>query len=267
VTSAHNPRIAAARKLLAPRKRAAAGAFLADGPQAVREALAHPARPVRELFITPTALGRHADLRTAAERAAVSVVTVEDKVLAQLTDAVTPQGVVAVVDVLVADVVDVLAAAPRLLVALADVRDPGNAGSVIRVADAAGADAVVLSRESVDPWGGKAVRASAGSVFHLPVVTGADLAAVVAGARAAGLQVLAADAGGDLDLDAAADAGKLGAPTLWVLGNEAWGLPPEVRALADHVVSIPIHGRAESLNLATAAAVCLYASAKAQRRA
>jgi RNA methyltransferase, TrmH family len=82
----------------------------------------------------------------------------------------------------------------------------------------------------------------------------------------AGLTVLAADGSGDLDLDDAVDDGLLRRPTAWLFGNEAWGLPEEVAALADHRVRIPIHGRAESLNLATAAAVCLYASARSQRR-
>jgi TrmH family RNA methyltransferase len=232
----------------------------------VREALAHPDRPVRELFATSAALQRHSDLHRAAQSAGVEVLTVDDRVLASLAESVTPQGLVAVVDVLASDLSSVLAARPRLLVLLADVRDPGNAGSVIRVADAAGADAVVLTQGSVDPWGPKAVRASAGSVFHLPVVTGVDLPTAIDAARAGGLQVLVADTGGDLDLDTATDA-VLGSPTAWLFGNEAWGLPAELRALGDRVVSVPIHGRAESLNLATAAAVCLYASAGAQRRA
>jgi RNA methyltransferase, TrmH family len=136
---------------------------------------------------------------------------------------------------------------------------------VIRCADAAGAGGVVLTGSSVDPYNGKAVRASVGSLFHLPLAIAHDTAAVVATLRAAGVTVLAADGAGELDLDDAADDGLLGRPTAWLFGNEAWGLPDDVAALADHRVRIPIHGRAESLNLATAAAVCLYASARAQR--
>jgi TrmH family RNA methyltransferase len=124
---------------------------------------------------------------------------------------------------------------------------------------------VVLTGSSVDPYNGKAVRASVGSLFHLPLAVGASTAEVVAAVQAAGVQVLAADGAGELDLDDAADDGLLAAPTAWLFGNEAWGLPDDVAALADHRVRIPIHGRAESLNLATAAAVCLYASARAQR--
>jgi TrmH family RNA methyltransferase len=146
----------------------------------------------------------------------------------------------------------------------ADVRDPGNAGTVIRTADAAGADAVVLAGTSVDAYNPKTVRASAGSLFHVPLAVEPDVPAAVDAARAAGLTVLAADGAGEVELDHAGD--LLARRTAWLFGNEAWGLTPEVAALADHRVRIPIHGRAESLNLSTAAALCLYASASVQRR-
>ena len=134
---------------------------------------------------------------------------------------------------------------------------------MIRTADAAGADAVVLAGSSVDAYNPKTVRASVGSLFHLPVVVEPDVEAAVAAARAAGLTVLAADGDGETSLDAAGD--LLGRRTAWLFGNEAWGLTAEIAALSDHRVRIPIHGRAESLNLATAAALCLYASASAHR--
>ena len=146
----------------------------------------------------------------------------------------------------------------------ADIRDPGNAGAVIRCADAVGADAVILAGDSVDPLNPKAVRASAGSLFHLPIVIHREVGDVIADLRARGLQIFAADASGDLDIfDPAVDTA---APTAWFFGNEAWGITDEVRPLADAVVAVPIYGRAESLNLATAAAVCLYATAWSRRR-
>jgi TrmH family RNA methyltransferase len=160
---------------------------------------------------------------------------------------------------------DVLARSARLVVFLAQVRDPGNVGTVIRTADAAGADAVVVSDSSVDVHNPKAVRASAGSLFHLPISLDAPFEAALERFRSAGLRVLAADGGGVRDLDDEADAGGLDGPTVWVFGNEAWGLPDAVRDACDAVIRVPIHGRAESLNLATAAAVCLYASARAHR--
>jgi RNA methyltransferase, TrmH family len=155
--------------------------------------------------------------------------------------------------------------APALVALLANVRDPGNAGTVLRTADAAGAQAVVFADASVDPYNGKCVRASAGSLFHLPLVAGARLVEAVAAMRGAGLRILAADGRAGRSLDDPGVQARLGEPTAWMFGNEAWGLPPDLVALADEPVAVPIYGRAESLNLAAAAAVCLYASTRAQR--
>jgi TrmH family RNA methyltransferase len=210
--------------------------------------------------------------------AGITVYGVSEQNLATMSDTVTPQGVIAVarsIDVSLSDFLGTRKkdpTAPRrkherkdvsLVVICAQIRDPGNAGTVIRCADAFGADAVILSSDSVDIYNPKTVRASVGSIFHLPIVTGADLAEAIEACRAAGMQVLATDGDAETDLmDAALD---LGRPTAWVMGNEAWGLPSEHLALADSTVAVPIYGLAESLNLATAAAVCLYASATAQR--
>jgi TrmH family RNA methyltransferase len=253
-----------ARRLARRVSRAEHRLFLAEGPQAVREALAVPGC-VREVFAVPAAGEHHAGIRAAAAEQDVPWLLVDEPALASLTETVAPQGLVAVCRFLDVPFEEVLAATPRLLAVCADVRDPGNAGTVIRCADAAGAGGVVLTGNSVDPYNGKAVRASAGSLFHLPVAVAPDTAGVVAALQASGVVVLAADGSGEVDLDDAADEGLLARRTAWLFGNEAWGLPEEVAALADHRVRIPIHGRAESLNLATAAAVCLYASARAQR--
>ena len=255
--------MSAARRLAKRAFREQDRRFLAEGPQAVREALGEPGRAL-EVFVTAEAAQRHPDLLSAARSQGLGVLRVSGEVMAALAQTVTPQGVVAVCALPRLRPADVLTAGPGLVAVLAAVRDPGNAGTVIRTADAAGAEAVVVTDASVDVYNGKCVRASAGSLFHLPVVPGVPAAQAAADLRAAGLQVLAADAAGR-DLDAMLDAGGLAGPTAWLFGNEAWGLPEEVRALADAVVSVPIHGRAESLNLASAAAVCLYASARAQR--
>jgi TrmH family RNA methyltransferase len=255
------PRIVAARKLTRRAGRDAAGEFLAEGPQAVREALAAEPPP-RELFVTGAAAGRHPELLDAARAAGVPVSAVTERAAAALSETASPQGLVARCPFLDVPLERALAPAPRLVVLLADVRDPGNAGTVLRTADAAGADAVVLAGDSVDPYNGKTVRASAGSLFHLPVVRGAPLDAALAAARAAGLTVLAADGAGERDLD---ELPELAGPTAWLFGNEAWGLPAEIGARADARVRIPISPRAESLNLAAAAAVCLFTSARAQR--
>ncbi|HEX4977685.1 MAG TPA: RNA methyltransferase [Nocardioides sp.] len=258
-------RVKAARRLVRRPARTEHRLFLAEGPQAVREALAVPGC-VREVFAVPGAGSGHPELRRAAEADGVAWLEVDDAALASLTETVHPQGLVAVCRFLDVPAADVLATRPRLLAVCADVRDPGNAGTVVRCADAAGAGGVLLTGQSVDPYNGKAVRASAGSLFHLPVVVEPDTAGLLAAVRGAGLTVLAADGAGELDLDEAEEQGLLDAPTAWLFGNEAWGLPDEVAAQADHRVRIPIHGRAESLNLATAAAVCLYASARVGRR-
>ena len=231
----------------------------------MREALRLPGC-VREVFAAPAAAAAHPDLVAAAAGSGVTWLAVDDAALASLADTVQPQGVVAVCRFLDVPLTALLDAVPRLLVVCADIRDPGNAGTVVRCADAAGAAGVVLSGSSVDPYNGKAVRASAGSLFHLPLVVDPDTPEVVHAARRRGLTVLAADGEGELDLDDAIDDGLLARPTAWVMGNEAHGLPEELTSVADHRVRIPIHGSAESLNLATAAAVCLYASARAQRR-
>jgi TrmH family RNA methyltransferase len=265
ITSAHNRHVAAARALLTGKGRAAASAFLVEGPHAVGEALASH-HTVRELFVTPEAASRHDELVARAADDGVIVRQVSDSVLAALRDTVTPQGIIAVVAIASVTLAEVAATAPGLLAVLDRISDPGNAGTVIRTADAAGAGAVVLTGRSVDPWAGKCVRASAGSVFHLPVVVGADPLAAVTAAKRAGCQVLATAADGEVDLDVLIDAGELVRPTAWLFGNEAHGLAADVRHGADQVVRLPIYGRAESLNLAAAAAVCLYASARAQRR-
>lgn len=208
---------------------------------------------------------RHADVLAEARSAGTRIHLADEQVIEDVSTTVTPQGLVGICRFIDVPFERVLAARPRLVAVLAHVRDPGNAGTVLRCADAAGADAVVLTDASVDLYNPKAVRASVGSHFHLPVAVGVPVDRAVAGLRDAGVRVLAADGAGDDDLDAELDAGAMGGPTAWVFGNEAWGLPEETRALADAVVRVPIHGKAESLNLATAAAVCLYASARAQR--
>jgi RNA methyltransferase, TrmH family len=259
--------VRAARRLTKRAFRQRERAFLAEGPQAVAEALSCGAK-VSDLFVTAHARSRHSDLVTAAEGAGVPVHLVSGEVMEDLAQTVTPQGLLAVcgfVDVPLADVVSELKGAPALVALLANVRDPGNAGTVLRTADAAGAQAVVFADASVDPYNGKCVRASAGSLFHLPVVAGARLEEAVIAMRQAGLRIVAADGRAGRPLDDPDVQARLSEPTAWMFGNEAWGLPPDLVALADEPVAVPIYGNAESLNLAAAAAVCLYASARAQR--
>ena len=231
------------------------GRFLAEGPGAATAAVTHAAERVRDLYVAESAIDRHADAVEVALAAGLYVHVGTDEVLAAMSS--DCQGIVAVVDIAHASLAEAVRPGARLIAIVADVRDPGNAGTVIRTADAAGADAVVLAGESVELANPKVVRASAGSVFHLPVVAQVSVPDAVAAAQEAGLTVVAADVSGAEGLGAAGDDGAVA----WLFGNEARGLSAEHLALADSAVRIPIFGRAESLNLAAAAAVCLYSSA------
>jgi TrmH family RNA methyltransferase len=262
VFTPRTPRVVAAKRLQRRRDRDQTGRFLAEGPQAVREAL-HGV--VHELFGTAAALDRWAELADAAVANGAPVSVVTDDGLAALAETVQPQGLIAVCQQFDVPLAAAVAKAPGLTAVLAEIRDPGNAGTVLRTADAAGAGAVVFAGDAVDPYNGKCVRASAGSLFHVDVVREPDPEAVVAALQKAGVRVLAATGYGDVDLDDLVDDGALAGPTAWLFGSEAHGLPKHLLAAADLRVRAPMYGRAESLNLAAAAAVCLYASARAHR--
>ena len=241
--------------------------FLAEGPQAVGEVVTHRPDAVRDLYFeAPLVDGPAGDrlsamLETARQRG-LSIREVSHEVLVAMSDVLAPQGVLAVCRPIDVELGTVLSARPRFLVILTNVRDPGNAGTVIRGADAAGADAVLLSDSSVDIYNPKVVRSTVGSLFHLPIVKGVPLGMLLDRVRAAGLALLAADGSGQTllgDID-------LSGPHAWVMGNEAWGLEPEVTRACDAVVRVPIYGKAESLNLAMAATLCLYQSAGVPNR-
>jgi TrmH family RNA methyltransferase len=267
--------------------------FLAEGPQAVREALtAHRERAaaggdpvVAEVYATEACLDRMPELAELAGAVPLRLAT--DEVLAAMADTVSPQGILAVCHFLDRPLAEVLRDGPRLLAVLVRVQDPGNAGTVLRAADSAGADALVLTSSSVDIYNPKAVRSTAGSLFHLPVVTGQEADVLLPALREQGMTLLAADGYGSVDLDvlqdqsalrrlgSVSDGGVSGgdgglpaleAPSAWLFGNEAQGLSNQELAAADYRVAVPVYGQAESLNVSTAATVCLYASARAQRR-
>ncbi|ROR74200.1 TrmH family RNA methyltransferase [Bogoriella caseilytica] len=272
--------------------RARQGRYLVEGPQAVREAVQYAASSVRDVYLTEGAANRYPEIPQAADESGLYVHLASPEVLRAMSP--DAQEILAVAEIPQHRGLEALAELPsrppRLLAICAEVTDPGNAGTLIRAADAAGADAVVFCNGSVDVTNPKVVRAGAGSSFHLPVLTGVTLSAAIAAVHERGLQVLAADGQGDHDLDELLDAAAaqgsapalvgsvadevamletagpaLTAPTAWLFGHEARGLNAEQLALADAAIRIPIHGQAESLNLATAAALCLYASARAQR--
>lgn len=264
------PRSAAVKRAVSLHRRSgrlAAGAFLAEGPQAVREAVA--AGAAMEVLTTPTGAQRYADVlggHRGESNATARVTLLTAEALARACDASTPQPIAAICRLPVAGIADVIAPATSLAVLLVECQDPGNVGTVVRLADAVGADGVILTSGSADPYGPKAVRASVGSIFHLPVVTDVTAADVLAAAAANQLATHATVGVAGTDLFDLAAGGELAQPTLWLFGNEAKGLPPELQQRCSRRVTIPIFGRAESLNLAAAAAVCLYESARSRHR-
>lgn len=263
IESPRNTRVREVRRLAQKAERVETGLFLLEGPQAVREALRFRPDLIEEFFITPTALERYPELSDLVHEAELDILFASEEAIAAMADTKTPQGVVAVCRQFPVSMRSILDGSPRLVAILEEVRDPGNAGTVIRAADAAGADAVILSGRAVDLYNPKVVRSTTGSLFHIPVAIDVDLATAVSTAKAAGLTVRAADVkGGDLPL---VPADEMAAPTAWLFGNEARGLEDDALRLADAVTRVPIYGEAESMNLATAASVCLYASAFAQR--
>jgi TrmH family RNA methyltransferase len=250
--------VVAAAKLHRHIARRRTGRFLAEGPNLVEAAAARGL--VRDVFVTEFAAQRHAALLARRE---FPVHLVTERAAKALSETVTPAGMVAVCETPAIRIDDVLARSPQLIVAAVEIREPGNAGTLIRIADAMGAAAVILAGHSVDPYNGKCLRASTGSIFSIPVVVAPDAGKAVTALRDAGLQVLATTVDGELRLDDAES--LLAKPTAWLFGAESHGLSAQVAAEADHRVRIPMSGGAESLNVAAAAAICLYQSARAQR--
>lgn len=256
-----NPRSDRVRQVAALGRRAArerSGRFLVEGPQAVGELLRYAAPAAEAVYLTPAAGERHTEVVRAAREAGVELRWCTDQVLAAMASTEHPQGVLAVsrrVDVPLSRALDAVGP-DAFAVVLAHVRDPGNAGTVLRGADAFGAAAVLVSDSSVDVYNPKVVRSTVGSLFHLPVCVGTPVLDLLAACRDRGIRLLAADGAAPTMLPDA----DLRRPHAWVLGNEARGLDAEVLEACDDAVAIPIQ-RAESLNLAMAATVCLHASA------
>lgn len=271
----------------------------ANDPAVNDASLNDPALPLPALdalYFDPEALAQHPDVAVLVDRlrgvlfdpqqqlpgeARVFLREATAEVLAAMGETETSQGIIAVCrtpSLEFSAVESLLArlsrtsenaaegdASAALAPVLAGLQDPGNVGTIIRTADAAGAGAVILSPGSVDPWAPKVVRAAAGSHFHLPIAVGVDLQQLSDLTRSSGWHILAADGYAETSLTEV-DSAQLSRPTLWLVGHEAHGLGDAEKALADHGVAIPLYGQAESLNVAVAASICLYASAAAQQR-
>lgn len=232
-----------------------------DGPTLLREALAAGVQ-IDEVFATTAA---DADVVALATAAGAIVHEVAPEVLARSVDTVTPQGLAAIaarVEVPIDEAVAVSAAGPIALV-LVDVADPGNGGTLLRAAEAAGAAAVLFCGSSVDPSNAKCVRASAGALFHLPVASGGDAVGVLEGLRTQGVRTVATVLHDGTPYDAV----DLRGPVAIVLGSEAHGLPAAVMGAVDDRVTIPMEGRSESLNVAMAGSVLCFESLRQRRGA
>lgn len=259
LTSPRSPRVAAVKRLHSSRGRRDSRLFVAEGPQGVREALRREG-VVQEIFVSVTATSACREL---ADAASAPVTVVSDEVLAAMGETQAPQGILAICHWITRPLEEVVRTGVSMLVIIDGAGDPGNVGTIIRTAHAAGADGVVMTHDSVDPHNGKCVRATAGSLFHIPLATGADAAQISSLARGAGLLLAVTAADGEIDLyDLVSRPHR---PAIaWILGSEAHGVSEDMRAAADCSVSIPMFGAAESLNVGSAAAICLYSDAAAR---
>ena len=300
MSNPHADRVRDIAKLITRRGRTKKKQFMVEGPQAVREALkAHLQSPVLDaVYVTESAYERHPDIAELLEQAhgtptpeegrRVFMRVVTDEVLAAMADSVTPQGIIAIsfmVDTSFSVLWGENALNPKLIAVLSRIQDPGNAGTILRVADAAGADLVITTKGSVDLYNPKTVRSTAGSLFHVPIIQGVELEEFAEDVKSQGIVVLAADGYGTVNLQDLIDhaavlragfsgetpaevkgAFDLSRPTMWLFGNEAQGLSAEEKSAATMRIAVPVYGAAESLNVGTAAAICLYASAMAQHQ-
>lgn len=300
MSNPHADRVRDIAKLSTRRGRTKKKQFMVEGPQAVREALkAHLQSPVLDaVYVTESAYERHPDIAelleqvhgtpTPEEGRRVFMRVVTDEVLAAMADSVTPQGIIAIsfmVDTSFSVLWGENALNPKLIAVLSRIQDPGNAGTILRVADAAGADLVITTKGAVDLYNPKTVRSTAGSLFHVPIIQGVELEEFAEDVKSQGIVVLAADGYGTVNLQDLIDhaavlragfsgetpaevkgAFDLSRPTMWLFGNEAQGLSAEEKSAATMRIAVPVYGAAESLNVGTAAAICLYASAMAQHQ-
>jgi len=253
INSTKNERIRRYRRLRKKNLRYKERRFLVEGLLAVREAIYSPRK--LECIICDQrgseALEAYSDL---IRQQGIPCYSVTDEVMTALSTTVTPQGVTAICHMLHMDLAELLDLSPSFLLVANRVRDPGNLGNMVRVADAAGTEGMIICKESVDVYNPKTVRSTAGSIFHLPVSIDIDIAEAINDLHERGYTVYAADAHQGTNMWEIEWPDRMAL----VMGNEAWGMPDEEEALADAMVSVPLFGKAESLNVSAAAAVLLY---------
>lgn len=251
LTGLQNPMVKAAAELKQKKYRQQQGLFLAEGLRTVEEAVRYGA--VQSIFYTAIEDDRTRAVLEEAAAKQIKLVCVSDKVLKKIVDTETPQGIIAVCEMRSKRLDDFLASGKMLLV-LDRVTDPGNIGTMLRTADAAGVDGLLLLQGCADIYAPKTVRASMGSLFHLLVLSGLSEELLVQAARKAGYELLVTCLDGADNLYKADLKGRLA----FVMGNEANGVSPALLAAADKRVFIPMQGRAESLNVAMAAGIVMF---------
>ena len=252
------------RSLMLKQGRTRNGAFLVEGPQAVGEALRSKPEAIKTVLMTDIARVSHSDLLQLVLQTGTEFLEASDVDISRLSQAQSPQGVIAISRFIDVKLETLPTDQNAQFIFLNNIRDPGNLGNIIRTADAAGVAGVLLTSGSVDIYNPKVVRASTGSIFNVPIVTGVALEECIASLKQFGIRVIAADVSGRSISDLEQQTIFHNA-IVWLFGNEAHGLSNDDIAVADEVVSVPIFGRAESLSLQTAAAICVYQSSFARQ--
>jgi len=251
IESLNSPHVARVKALIGSRgvkERKAAGQFVAEGLQCAREALtSHSGPKIDTLYVTANGLAKNKEI---ADLSAFNVVDVSDEVMKEMSETITPQGILAVCTIPQVTLDSIQLNSSRRFIYLSEVQDPGNAGTILRSADAFAMDAVITSPGSVDMYSPKVVRSTAGSLWHIPVFESVALGEVLA----MGINAFSLGAAGSMNLSQY----QMSGDTLAVFGNEARGLSTGQNVDSIDVVSIPMPGNAESLNLSAAASIVMY---------
>lgn len=258
ITSLHSPHVAAVQALLGPRgvkERKNSKKFVVEGMQSIREAMTFGDPRILTLYLTESGRQKMAEINLSLHKVPFDVLDVSDAVMKNMSDTVTPQGVVALCELSEHNLESFLKKSERKLAYFWEIQDPGNAGVVIRTAAAFGFDGVIFSPNSVDAYSPKVVRSTAGSLWHIPVFTDVSLADLLTIRKNVNFALFALDGQADCDLEHILD-DEIAESSIWIFGNEARGLP-EVNGARK--ISITMDGKAESLNLASAATVVMYA--------
>ncbi len=251
--SRNNPRIRELRKIIRdPKERLNSGKFVVEGYESLKEAVSTGYDPLDVFISRPS--GKEAEIKELLNKSGANLWLLDHELLSSIASTVTPQPVLATLPALDIPVQELLAKSPTFVVAGVEVNEPGNAGSIIRGAAAAGADGVVFSSNSVDVYNPKVVRSSAGSIFRIPIVKGIESQEIIESAKQNGLELIGLSANGEIPYS---EKSYL-SPSIIFLGNESRGMKPEHLKQMDFNVSIPMEAGVESLNVAAAAAVVSF---------